>query len=165
MPHIDGMKSEIIKYQALVKSIKPLDLRKDAKGKDTFALSDWWRCNSGELPHFAFVLRREKRQPWRGTVCGRGLLAGTRGRPTATRRRPRMASGVGSLQYPYHITRTYCSLARAPHTHPLIFVTAVSHMRAGPVVSATSWSSKQEEGEQGGLLKANVVCEEDPECV
>ena len=57
MPHIDGMKSEIIKYQALVKSIKPLDQRKDAKGKDTFVLSDWWRCNSGELPHFAFVLR------------------------------------------------------------------------------------------------------------
>ena len=48
---------EIIKYQALVKSIKPLDQRKDAKGKDTFVLSDWWRCNSGELPHFAFVLR------------------------------------------------------------------------------------------------------------
>ena len=22
-----------------------------------FVLSDWWRCNSGELPHFAFVLR------------------------------------------------------------------------------------------------------------
>ena len=43
-----------------------------------------------------------------------------------------MATGVGSLQYPYHITRTYCSLARAPHTHPLVFVTAVSHMRAGP---------------------------------
>ena len=53
-----------------------------------------------------------------------------------------MATGVGSLQYPYHITRTYCSLARAPHTHPLVFVTAVSHMRAGPVVRATSWSSK-----------------------
>ena len=53
-----------------------------------------------------------------------------------------MASGVRSLQYPYHITRTYCSLARAPHTHPLVFVTAVPHMRAGPVVSATSWSSK-----------------------
>ena len=53
-----------------------------------------------------------------------------------------MATGVGSLQYPYHITRTYCSLACAPHTHPLVFVTAVSHMRAGPVVSATSWSSK-----------------------
>ena len=49
------MKSEIIKYQALVKSIKPLDQRKDAKGKDTFVLSDWWRCNSGA--HFAFVLR------------------------------------------------------------------------------------------------------------
>ena len=53
MPHIDGMKSEIINYQALVKSIKPLDQRKDAKGKDTFVLSDWWRCNSGDLPHFA----------------------------------------------------------------------------------------------------------------
>ena len=56
MPHIEGMKSEIIKYHTLVKSIKPLDQRKDAKGKDTFVLSDWWRCNSGELPHFAFVL-------------------------------------------------------------------------------------------------------------
>lgn len=56
-PHIEGMKSELIKYHALVKSIKPLDQRKDAKGKDTFVLSDWWRCNSGELPHFAFVLR------------------------------------------------------------------------------------------------------------
>jgi hypothetical protein len=56
-PHIEGMKSEIITCHALVKSIKPLDQRKDAKGKDTFVLSDWWRCNSGELPHFAFVLR------------------------------------------------------------------------------------------------------------
>ena len=51
IPHIDGMKSEIIKYQALVKSIKPLDQRKDAKGKDTFVLSDWWRCNSEGLIH------------------------------------------------------------------------------------------------------------------
>ena len=50
-PHIEGMKSELIK-KALVKSIDPLE-RKDAKGKDTFTLSDWWRCNSGELPHFA----------------------------------------------------------------------------------------------------------------
>jgi len=60
MPHIDGMKSEIrvIKYQALVKSIKPLDQRKDAKGKDTFVLSDRWRCNSGDLPHFAFCAAR-----------------------------------------------------------------------------------------------------------
>ena len=59
VPHIEGMKSEIrvIKYQALVKFINPLDQRKDTKGKDTFVLSDWWRCNSGELPHFAFVLR------------------------------------------------------------------------------------------------------------
>ena len=37
-PHIEGMKSEIIKYHTLVKSIKPLDQRKDAKGKDTFVL-------------------------------------------------------------------------------------------------------------------------------
>ena len=47
-PHtVEGMKTELIKYHALVKSIKPLDQRKDAKGKDTFVLSDWWRCNSG----------------------------------------------------------------------------------------------------------------------
>ena len=33
-PHIEGMKTELIKYHALVKpeSIKPLDHRKDAKG-------------------------------------------------------------------------------------------------------------------------------------
>ena len=29
-PHIEGMKSELIKYHALVKSIKPLDQRKDS---------------------------------------------------------------------------------------------------------------------------------------
>ena len=62
--------------------------------------------------------------------------------PCLTLRDVRVAGWVGSLQYPYHITRTSCSLACAPHTHPLVFVTAVSHMRAGPVVSATSWSSK-----------------------
>ena len=72
MPHIDGMKSEIIKYQALVKSIKPLDQRKDAKGKDTFVLSDWWRCNSGELPHFAFVLRAVLTNAPNGGVGGFG---------------------------------------------------------------------------------------------
>ena len=34
-PHIEGMKSELIKYHALgLKSAKPLDERKDAKGKD-----------------------------------------------------------------------------------------------------------------------------------
>jgi hypothetical protein len=56
-PHIQGMKSEINKYHALVKSIKSLDEKKDVKGKDTFSLPEWWRCNSGNLPHFAFVLR------------------------------------------------------------------------------------------------------------
>jgi hypothetical protein len=72
--------------------------------------------------------------PWRGTVCGRGLLAWTRGRQTAT--------GVGPLSYPYHITRSYCSLARPPHTHSLVLVRAISRMRAGPMVRATFWSSK-----------------------
>ena len=51
------MKSEISKYHAIVQSIKPLDERKDAKGQDTFSLPQWWRCNSGTLPHFSFVLR------------------------------------------------------------------------------------------------------------
>ena len=44
-------------YHVLVQSIKSLDERKDVKGKDTFSLPEWWRCNSGNLPHFAFVLR------------------------------------------------------------------------------------------------------------
>ena len=44
-------------YHALVQSIKSLDERKDVKGKDTFSLPEWWRCNSGSLPHFSFVLR------------------------------------------------------------------------------------------------------------
>jgi hypothetical protein len=56
-PHIEDMKSEINKYHALVQSIKSLDERKDVKGKDTFSLPEWWRCNSGSLPHFSFVLR------------------------------------------------------------------------------------------------------------
>ena len=51
------MKTKISKYNAFVQGIKTLDQRKDAKGNDTFVLSDWWRCNSGELSHFAFVLR------------------------------------------------------------------------------------------------------------
>ena len=59
--HIEGMKSELIKYHALVESIKPLDQRKDAKGKDTFVLSDWWRCNSGELPRICAVRCADKR--------------------------------------------------------------------------------------------------------
>ena len=32
-PHIEGMKSELIKYHTLVNSIKPLDQTKDAKGQ------------------------------------------------------------------------------------------------------------------------------------
>jgi hypothetical protein len=73
----------------------------------------------------AILWNRERRgDPWRGTVCGRGLLAWTRGQPPAT--------DVGSHSYPYHITRTYCSLARPPHTHSLVrvLVTAISRMRA-----------------------------------
>ena len=50
-PHIQDMKSEINKYHGLVQSIKSLDERKDVKGKDTFSLPEWWRCNSGSLPH------------------------------------------------------------------------------------------------------------------
>ena len=55
-PRLEGMKAEISKYNALAEGIKALDERKDAKGNDTFVLCDWWRCNSGELPHFASVL-------------------------------------------------------------------------------------------------------------
>ena len=51
------MKTEVIKYQALVGSIKSFEERKDSKGKDTFDLSDWWKSNCATLPGFAYVLR------------------------------------------------------------------------------------------------------------
>jgi len=41
----------------VVESIKSLDERKDVMGKNTFSLPEWWRCNSGAIPHFAYVLR------------------------------------------------------------------------------------------------------------
>ncbi len=41
-----------------------------------------------------------------------------------------------------HIARLYCSLVRLPNTHSLVLVTAISRMRAGPMVRATFWSSK-----------------------
>ena len=52
------------------------------------------------------------------------------------------ATGVGSLSHPYHITRSYCSLTRPLHTHPLVLVKAISRMQTGPMVCATCWSSK-----------------------
>ena len=55
-PRLEGMKAAISKYNAVAEFIKALDERKDDKGNDTFVLCDWWRCNSGELPHFPFVL-------------------------------------------------------------------------------------------------------------
>ena len=51
------MKSEITKYNTIVKEIKPLPQRCDAKGNDTFSLLDFWRANEGEVPAFAYVLR------------------------------------------------------------------------------------------------------------
>ena len=77
------------------------------------------------------------RGTWRGTVCGRGLLAGNRKWPTATKRRRPTAMVDGPLQDPYHTTRTYCSTACRPPTHLVILVTAVAYMRAGPMVRAT----------------------------
>ena len=54
---IQVMKTEVMKYQALDGSIKSFEERKDNKGKDTFALSDWWKSNCATLPGFAYVLR------------------------------------------------------------------------------------------------------------
>ena len=51
------MKSEINKYNTIVKAIKPLPQRLNAKGQDTFSLLDFWRANEGEVPAFSFVLR------------------------------------------------------------------------------------------------------------
>jgi len=85
------------------------------------------------VPHGS---QREHTRPWRGTVCGRGLLAWTRWRPTAT--------GVRSLSYPYHVTHTLILLTRASaqYSLPRPPVTAISRMRAGPMVCATFWRSK-----------------------
>jgi hypothetical protein len=56
-PQIEVMKTEVMKYQALIGSIKSFEERKDIKGKDTFELSDWWKSNCATLPGFAYVLR------------------------------------------------------------------------------------------------------------
>eukprot|EP00966_Prymnesium_polylepis_P226340 5235892-Prymnesium_polylepis.1 len=51
------MKSEIAKYNSLVKALKPRPQRLDAKGKDTFTLLGFWRANDDEIPTFSYVLR------------------------------------------------------------------------------------------------------------
>jgi len=51
------MKGESTKYNALVKEIKPLAQRLDAKGKDTFTLSGFWRASEDKVPAFSYVLR------------------------------------------------------------------------------------------------------------
>ena len=43
-PKLEQMKSELVKYNTIVKAIKPLEQRlKD--GKDTFSLLEFWRAN------------------------------------------------------------------------------------------------------------------------
>ena len=50
------MKSELVKYNTIVKAIKPLEQRlKD--DKDTFSLLEFWHANESEVPAFAYVLR------------------------------------------------------------------------------------------------------------
>ena len=56
-PQILAMKAEIVKYNALVKAIKPLAMRLDSKGKDTFTLLRFWRENESKVPAFSYVLR------------------------------------------------------------------------------------------------------------
>jgi hypothetical protein len=53
-PQIDGMRTEVMKYQALAASIKSFEER---KGKDTFDLCDWCNSNCETLPAFTYVLR------------------------------------------------------------------------------------------------------------
>ena len=51
------MKGEITKYNSLVRAIKPLSQRLDAKGKDTFTLLGFWQANEDAVPAFSYVLR------------------------------------------------------------------------------------------------------------
>jgi hypothetical protein len=53
---IEVMKTEVLKYQTLVDSIKSFEERKENKGKDAFDLSDWWTSNCATLPDFTYVL-------------------------------------------------------------------------------------------------------------
>jgi hypothetical protein len=58
-PKIQEMKNELVKYNSLVKLIKPKAERLNAKKEDTFTLSGFWRENEeGKgIDAFAFVLR------------------------------------------------------------------------------------------------------------
>jgi hypothetical protein len=51
------MKTEVIQYQALADSMKPLGERKQDKGNDTFDFSDWWKSYCLQQPAFSYVLR------------------------------------------------------------------------------------------------------------
>jgi hypothetical protein len=55
------MKTEVMTYQTLADSIKPLVVqlvdRKDGNGKDIFDMSNWWKANCAKLPAFTYVLR------------------------------------------------------------------------------------------------------------
>ena len=51
------MKTEVIQYQALADSMKPLGERKQYKGNDTFDFSDWWKSYCLQQPAFSYVLR------------------------------------------------------------------------------------------------------------
>jgi len=55
MLQIEVMKTEVIKYQNLVDSIKPHLERKDVKGNDTFDISDWRGICHGVSWHIATV--------------------------------------------------------------------------------------------------------------
>ena len=56
---MNEMKSEISKYNALIKVIKPAAQRLDEKGKDTFDLGSFWRENEeGKgIDAFAYSVR------------------------------------------------------------------------------------------------------------
>ena len=47
------MKTELDKYNSIVKSITP----NNGNGKDAFSLGGFWRANEFEVPAFSYVLR------------------------------------------------------------------------------------------------------------
>jgi hypothetical protein len=57
-PQIEKMKAELSTYLNLVKDIKPMEQRLDAKTKkDTFDLQAWWREAAAKVLSWAYVLR------------------------------------------------------------------------------------------------------------
>lgn len=84
-PEIEAMKSELSTYLNLVKDIKPLTQRRDAKTKkDTFDLQVWWCEAASKIPSWATVLTNSPCLPTRPTPSRRSAASPSSTTPLTT---------------------------------------------------------------------------------